>query len=315
MKDKACYETAKTKSRRGDVLKRIKNDKLLYILLLPSVVLVILFSYLPMSGIKMAFQDYNVFVPSESTWVGLKNFKEIFTIQEFIGGIKHTVIISMLNILLCFPASIVFALLLNEIKNTYFKKAIQTVSYLPHFISWISVIGIITTLYSQSGFVNDMLVALTGGAHKRVSYLAEQWFFIPNVIILTMWKEIGWSSIVFLAAVTGIDQGLYEAATIDGASELKKVWHVTLPGILPTIMIMLLWKISALFSDNFDLIYGLQNPFVNVEVIGTIVYKNGIAGGNYQLSTAFGLMQGVANLIFLLGANYLSNKTTDVGIF
>ena len=119
MKDKVCYEAAKTKSRQGDILRRIKNDKLLYILLLPSVVLVILFSYLPMGGIKMAFQDYNIFVPSESTWAGLKNFKEIFTIQEFIGGIKHTVIISMLNILLCFPASIIFALLLNEIKNTY----------------------------------------------------------------------------------------------------------------------------------------------------------------------------------------------------
>ena len=299
----------------SNLYKQLKRYKFLYLLLLPATALVIIFSYIPMAGIKMAFQNYNIYNPAASTWVGLKNFIDIFTIPEFVDAIFNTFKIGLLSLVICYPLAIVFALLINELKGKYFKKTIQTVSYLPHFLSWISVIGIVTSLYSQSGFINDLLVSLSGGAYQRTSLLAEQSFFIPNAIILTSWKTIGWNSVVFLAAVTGIDQGLYEAAMIDGASRFRRVWHITIPGIIPTIMIMLLWRIAALFSDNFELIYGLQNPFVNVEVIGTVVYKNGIQGGNYQMTTAFGLMQGLVNLIFLLGANAISKKATDVGIF
>lgn len=297
------------------LIKQIMRYRFLYLLLLPSTVLVIIFSYLPMGGLRMAFQDYNIYSPELSTWIGFKNFKDIFTIKEFVDGIKNTVVISCLSLVICFPITIVFALLINEIKNTYFKKVVQTVSYLPHFLSWISVIGIVTSLYSEYGIINDLLVTLTGGAWERILFLAKQEFFIPDVIILETWKTIGWNSVVFLAAITGIDQGLYEAATIDGASKFKQVLHITLPSILPTIMIMLLWKVAVLFNDNFELVYGLQNAFVNVETIGTVIYKNGIAGGNYQLSTAFGLMQGLVNFAFLLAVNWLSKKTTDVGIF
>lgn len=306
---------SKRNSKWDNTLKTLNRQKLLFVLIAPSIILTIIFAYLPMVGIKMAFQDYNIYRPEASTWIGFKNFIDIFTIKEFTDGIKNTIIISLLNLLICFPAGIVFALLLNEIKNTAYKKVIQTVSYLPHFLSWISVIGIVTSLFSEYGIINDLLVTLTGGAHERTMYLAEQWFFIPNVIILSLWKGVGWGSIVFLAAITGIDQSLYEAAKVDGASKLRQVWSITIPGILPTIMIMLLWQLARLFGDNFELIYGLQNPFVNVEVIGTIVYKNGIAGGNYQMTTAFGLMQGLVNFAFLMIANYISKKGTDVGIF
>ena len=306
---------SKQNSKWDNTLKTLNRQKLLFVLIAPAIVLTIIFSYIPMVGIKMAFQDYNIYMPEASEWIGFKNFIDIFTIKEFTDGIKNTVIISLLNLLICFPAGIVFALLLNEIKNTVYKKVIQTVSYLPHFLSWISVIGIVTSLFSEYGIINDLLVTLTGGAHERTMYLAEQWFFIPNVIILSLWKGVGWGSIVFLAAITGIDQSLYEAAKVGGASRLRQVWSITIPGILPTIMIMLLWQLARLFGDNFELIYGLQNPFVNVEVIGTIVYKNGIAGGNYQMTTAFGLMQGVVNFAFLMIANYISKKGTDVGIF
>lgn len=306
---------SKQNSKWDNTLKTLNRQKLLFVLIAPAIILTIIFSYVPMVGIKMAFQDYNIYMPEASEWIGFKNFIDIFTIKEFTDGIKNTVIISLLNLLICFPAGIVFALLLNEIKNTVYKKVIQTVSYLPHFLSWISVIGIVTSLFSEYGIINDLLVTLTGGAHERTMYLAEQWFFIPNVIILSLWKGVGWGSIVFLAAITGIDQSLYEAAKVDGASRLRQVWSITIPGILPTIMIMLLWQLARLFGDNFELIYGLQNPFVNVEVIGTIVYKNGIAGGNYQMTTAFGLMQGIVNFAFLMVANYISKKGTDVGIF
>lgn len=310
----------KTKARTAsfadsDLFKQLARHKFIYLLLLPATFFVILFSYVPMTGLKMAFQDYNIYVPEASEWIGLQNFRDIFSIKECIDGIKNTFIIGILSLVICYPITIIFALLLNELRNSIFKKVVQTISYLPHFLSWISVIGIVTSIYSQHGIVNDILVAITGGAHERVLYLAEQWFFIPNVIILTLWKTLGWNSVIFLAAMTGIDNSLYEAAEIDGASRFKQVLHITIPGIMPTIMIMLLWRIAALFTDNFELIYGLQNSFVNVEVIGTIIYKNGIAGGNYQMTTAFGLMQGIVNFVFLIGANYLSKKGTDVGIF
>lgn len=313
--NKGIAKKSRSKSKFYDVMTEVWKYRFIYFLLLPATVLVIMFSYIPMVGIKMAFQDYNVYDPAASTWVGLQNFKELFQSSDSIASIMNTFKISIWSLIVSFPLTVIFALLLNELRNKIFKKVIQTVSYLPYFLSWISVIGIVSTLYSTDGIINDMLAAVMGNAWQKKSLLSIQGFFIPDVIILSTWKTLGWGSIVFLAAITGIDQTLYEAAMLDGAGKLKQVIHITIPGILPTIMIMLLWRIAALFGDNFELIYGLQNPFVNVEVIGTLIYKNGIAGGNYQMTTAFGLMQGLVNFIFLIGANWLSKKGADVGIF
>lgn len=303
------------KSTVTNMLYAIWRKRFIYCLLLPATVLVIIFSYLPLGGLKMAFQDYNVFNPSASTFIGLENFKEIFRMKDGTAAIVTTLKISLLSTGICFPLTIIFALMLNEIRNTYFKKVIQTVSYLPHFLSWISIIGIVATLYSSEGIINDILAKIIGSSYERKNLMAVQGFFIPDVIILSTWKSIGWNSIVFLAAITGIDQSLYEAARVDGAGKFRQAWHITLPGIMPTIVIMFLWRVAALFGDDFELIYGLQNPFVNVETIGTVIYKNGIAGGNYQVSTAFGLMQGLVNVTFLIIANTFSKKITEVGIF
>ena len=305
----------KSKFTESTLWKQIVRYKFLYLLLLPAVVTSIIFQYGPMPGIRMAFQDYKALNPSASQWVGLKHFISIFQMPETMTAIKNTMTISLLNLVIAYPLTIVFALLLNELRNAAFKKVVQTISYLPHFLSWISVIGIITSLYAEHGMINDLLVKFTGGAWERESLLAKQAFFIPDVLILSIWKSLGWSSIVFLAAITGIDQGLYEAAMIDGASKIRRVWHITIPGILPTIMIMLLWKMAALFADNFELIFGLQNAYVNVEVIGTYVFKKGIQGGKYDIATAFGLMQGLINFSFLLVSNWISKKLTDVGMF
>ena len=263
----------------------------------------------------MAFQDYNIYNPAASVWCGFYNFKRIIEMPECLSAVANTMKINVLSLFICFPVTIIFALLVNELNNIYFKKTIQTLSYLPHFLSWISVIGLVTTLYSKGGMISNLLIALGGEKFEGVNLLAKGSFFIPNVTILTIWKTLGWNSIIFLAAITGVDQSLFEAATIDGASRFKQVVNIIIPSIMPTIMIMLLWRIAALFGDNFELIYGLQNPYVNVEVIGTYIYKNGIAGGDYQTTTAFGLMQGVINFVFLIIANTISKKTTDVGIF
>ncbi len=291
----------------------VKKNKFTYLLLLPAFVLVVLFCYVPFGGVKIAFQDYNVYRPELSEWVGFRNFKEILSNDGMLTAIWNTLYLSILSLVICFPTGIVFALLLNELKAGKFKKTIQTVSYLPHFLSWISVIGIVTTLYSQSGIINDICVML--GAKERVMFLSKQELFVPNVIILSIWKEMGWSSIIYLAAIAGIDASLYEAAIIDGAGKFRQVWSITIPSIMPTVIIMLIMKMGSLFTSNFELIYGLQNPFVDFEVVNTIIYKNGIEGGDYSTTTAFGLFQGVINLVLVLGANYFSKKTTDVGLY
>lgn len=291
----------------------IKKNKFTYILLLPAFVLVILFAYVPFWGVKIAFQDYNVYRPELSEWVGLKNFRDILSSPGMVQAIFNTFYISILSLVICFPAGIVFALLLNELPTGKFKKSVQTISYLPHFLSWISVIGIVTTLYSQSGIINDIRTAL--GATDRIMFLAKQEFFVPNTIILSIWKELGWGSIIYLAAIAGIDSSLYEAATLDGAGKFRQVWNITIPSIMPTVIIMLILNMGSLFTSNFELIYGLQNAFVDFETVNTVIYKQGIEGGDYSITTAFGLFQGVINVILVLSANFLSKKVTEVGLF
>ena len=229
-------------------------------------------------------------------------------------AIANTFTISLLNLAICFPAPVIFALLLNEVDNKYFKKVTQTLSYLPHFLSWISVIGIVSTLYAKTGIVNDIIVMLFG-EDKRSLIMANQNFFVPNVIILNLWKGIGWGSIVYLAAISGVDSSLYEAARIDGAGRFRQTWSITIPTILPTVIIMLIWKCGTLFNDNFELIYGLQNPYIDFDVVQTIVYKRGIAGGDYQVSTAFGLFQGLVNIVILIIVNQIAKKATETSVF
>ena len=300
--------------RRKKLAVEINKNMFIYLLLAPAVILSLIFLYAPMGGLKMAFQDYNIYQPSMSEWVGLKNFKYVLQNKETIMAIDNTFTISLLNLAICFPAPVIFALLLNEVDNKYFKKVTQTLSYLPHFLSWISVIGIVSTLYAKTGIVNDIIVMLFG-EDKRSLIMANQNFFVPNVIILNLWKGIGWGSIVYLAAISGVDSSLYEAARIDGAGRFRQTWSITIPTILPTVIIMLIWKCGTLFNDNFELIYGLQNPYIDFDVVQTIVYKRGIAGGDYQVSTAFGLFQGLVNIAILIIVNQIAKKATETSVF
>ena len=274
--------------KKRQILERMWNNRFLYLLLLPSVAYIIFFNYIPFNGVKIAFQNYNIFSPELSEWVGLDNFKQIFSNSEIYVTIWNTLLLSLLTLVTEFPITIIFALLINEVTSSGFKKTVQTISYLPHFLSWISVIGIATALYSRDGLINNLISMITGST-TPILFMSEQWFFIPDVIILSIWKEMGWGSILYLAAITGVDESLYEAAMLDGAGRLKQVWHITLPSILPTIVIMLIWRIGGLLGSNFELVYGLQNPFINFEVISTFIYKRGIAGGDYAISTAYGL--------------------------
>lgn len=305
-------KTEKAKKRER-VFRKLKSDRYKYLMLLPTVLVVAVFSYVPMYGLIMAFQDYNAFKGfSGSEWVGLDNFKTIFRQSKFLLSIWNTLLVSLLNLIISFPAPIILALLLNELKNGWFKKTIQTISYLPHFLSWISVVGLVNLFFGRDGFINDALVAL--GSGERVIYLAQQNLFIWFLVGTSLWKEVGWGTVIHLANLSSISPELYEAASIDGATRLQRVRYITLPHMIPTILILLIFKMGTLFNSNFELVYGLQNPYIDFEVITTIVYQTGIAGGKYSVSTALGLAQGLVALLLVLITNWFSKKVSGAGI-
>lgn len=294
----------------------IKKHMFIYILLLPALLATLVFSYFPLPGILMAFKEYDIFKGFfRSDWAGLKYVKEVFQIPMLTGSIWNTLEINVLSLIVCFPAPIILALLLNEIRNTMYKRVIQTLTYLPHFLSWIAIIGIAYSFYAVNGTLNDFRVLLLGKDTVREMFLAKQSLFIPNVLILNVWKETGWSCIIYIAAIAALDIQLYEAAVIDGANRLQQLLYITLPGILPTAMILLILKLGQLFASNFELIYGLQNPFISFEVIATVVFKNGIQQGNYSLATALGFMQGLVAFLLTVTANKISKKASGIALW
>ena len=292
---------------------RLPKHFSLYMFLVPGILLTVMFSYAAMPGLLIGFMDYNYFLGFKSPWVGLSNIIQIFTTPELNSAIVNTLILSIINLTVVFPLPIIFALMLNELRNGFFKRFTQTVSYLPYFLSTISIIGIATSTLGEYGIINDIKLLFNPNA-ERTLYLTIQNLFVPNIIALTIWQTLGWSSIIYLSTISGIDPTLYEAAAIDGASKFRQCIYVTLPGILPTVVLLFILQIGNLFKSNFDLIYGLQNPFINFEVISTVVYKQGITNGNYSISTAFGFIEGFISLILIFFANFISKKINDISI-
>jgi len=257
-----------------------------------------------------------------SEWVGFKYFIEFFNDLNFWNIIRNTFVISILKLIFTFPVPVIFAITLNEVRNPGIKKVVQTVSYLPHFISWVVVSGILFSfLNQQNGLINQILV-LTGAVDTPISFLADPQYFWPMVVISDIWKEMGWWAIIFLAAITGIDQQLYEAALVDGANRMQRIWHITLPNIKSTIMIVLILSLGNLFGgglggSNFDQCYLLGNAVNNdvSEIIQTYVLTMGLAQGRYSFATAIGLLQSVLSLILIYTSNYITNKLSGVGLF
>lgn len=300
-------------TKRRWIWKSIKRDKYQYVMLLPAFLVTLIFAYIPMFGLIMAFQDFNIFDGFlHSEWVGLENFARIFTQSRFTSAIGNTLLVSVVSLFICFPAPILVALLINELENAWFKKITQTISYLPHFLSWISVVGIVMVLLGRDGLINDMRIAF--GATERVVFLSKQGLFLWIIIVCELWKETGWETVIHLANLSSINPELYEAASVDGATRLQKIRYITIPHMLPTVVILLIFKMGTIFGSNFELIYGLQNPFINFEVISTVIYETGIQGGNYSMSTAVGFAQGLIALLLVFGSNWLSKKFTGSGI-
>lgn len=292
-----------------------RQNKLLYWMILPVLIYVFIFSYIPMFGLIMSFQDYSLTKGIwGSKWVGLKNFKDFFGGMYFGRTLGNTLILSGLDLLICFPAPILLALMLNEVGNMRFKRTIQTVSYMPHFISMVVVAGLIKEFCSSTGPLAQM-VQLWGGEARN--YLSDPANFRGIFTISSVWQTIGFNSIVFLAALAGVDMQQYEAAKIDGANRLQQMWHVTLPGIAPTIIIMLILRCGSIMNVNFEKVLLLYSPstYETADVISTYVYRVGIIKQKIGYSTAVGLFNSVASLILVLSSNWLSNKLTDSGLF
>lgn len=281
------------------------------VMVIPGVIWMLIFNYMPMSGIVMAFKDFRLSYRSifQGRWIGFANFTEFFNDSYFKITITNTLGISVLKLLIGFPIPILFALLLNELRNVRFKKIIQTVSYLPHFLSWVVLGGIMITWLSKSGIINDVLYGL-GITQQRISYLGQPNKFWWLVLISDTWKEMGWSAIIYLAAISGIDQQLYEAATVDGAGRIAKVWYITLPAITGTISIMFILAVSGVLNSNFDQIFVLKNA-LNAEratVLDIYTYEMGMRNGRFGYATAIGLFKSVVGSALLVSANFVSKR-------
>ena len=246
--------------KRESLLTNIRRNKLLYLMLIPAILFFLVYRYVPIGGLVIAFQDYKVHRGIlNSEWVGLRHFIYLFNSADFITITKNTLIISFLDLIFVFPAAIILALLLNEVRNMVFKRTVQSILYLPHFLSWIVVGGMVITLLSMDGPVNQVLKFF---GREPIIFLQENLFFRPIVIGSSIWKEVGWSSIIYLAAISGVNPSLYEAAHMDGAGRFRMMWNITLPSILPTIMILFLLRIGHLLDLSFEQIFVLQNPAV-----------------------------------------------------
>lgn len=304
-------------SRTKDKLALLWKQRYLQLMVIPGVIWMFIFNYIPMGGVAIAFKNFKITKPiSAAPWVGFEHFIEFFKDEQFVSIMVNTLGISVLKLVIAFPLPILFAILINEIRSAKFKKSIQTISYLPHFISWVVLGGIMITWLSDTGMINELLVKF-GVMKTPVSFLADPKYFWGLTIISDTWKELGWSAIIYLAAISGIDQQMYEAATVDGASKLQKILYVTLPAIKGTIAIMFILAVANMLNSNFDQIFMLKNVLnaPRSEVIDTYVYQMGMRAGRYSYATAIGLFKSVIAMILLLTANFTTKKLQGRSLF
>ncbi|WP_249899045.1 ABC transporter permease subunit [Paenibacillus sp. PK3_47] len=303
----------KEEIRKPNAVKRFARQWDLQLMVLPALFFILVFSYIPMYGVLMAFQDYNLFKGfGGSPWVGVKHFEMFFAAPEFWTIIRNTLVISLLKLLIGFPAPILLALMLNEVRSRVFKRTVQTISYLPHFLSWVIVSGFVMSMLStENGSVN-MLLQQLNLIKDPINFLSLPQYFWTILVTTGVWKEIGFSSIVYLAAIAGIDPHMNEAASMDGAGKLRQMFSITLPSILPVIIVFLILAIGNLLSAGFEDILLLgSNPVLRDvgDVIDTYVYRIGIQNNRYSYATAAGLFKSLIGVFLLVGANYAARKS------
>lgn len=286
----------------------IKNNKILLLMTLPGLIWLFIFKYVPMYGVLIAFKKYSLFQGfSKSPWVGLRYFNQFFNDPYFFRLIKNTFLLGFYNLLWSFPAPIILALLLNELKAEKFKKFTQTVTYMPYFISTVIIVGILKSMMASDGVVNQ-IIQMFGGA--SIAFFNNPSYFRTMYIASDIWAGVGYGSIIYLAAMTGIDPELYEASKIDGASRLQNIFYITLPSIIPTITVLLIMRIGAVLSVGFEKVFLMYSPAIysTADVLSTYVYRFGIQESNFSYATAVGLFNSLVSLVLLVSANYFSKK-------
>jgi len=303
-------------TERQRKLRAWKRGIPLYLMILPGLLYFIIFKYIPMGGVVIAFQQFDPFDGFlKSDWVGLDNFRRLFAEQDFLRLLGNTLMLSCMNLLLFFPAPIVLALLLNEARHALFRKFVQTVVYVPHFLSWVIVVSLTILLFSvQEGGVNKLLVNY---GFAPIELLTDSDYFRFLYVSQSIWKEAGWSAVIFFAALASIDPTLYEAAVVDGASRWRQMWHITLPGLRTTIVILFILRVGYLMDSSFEHILLMQNP-TNLQlsdVFDTYVYRMGIIQGDFSYTTTVGLFKSVVGLTLILLVNRIAKKLGEEGVY
>ncbi len=316
LNEKELMVNAKPKSKAKKFLSQLSRDKYLYLLALPGLIYFLLFKYVPMWGISIAFKDFSPFLGYvESPWVGWQHFQRLFGNQDFFMLLRNTLAISFLNLLFFFPLPIILSLLLNEVRNQFYKRTVQSIVYLPHFLSWVIIASLTFMLLSKSeGVINQLFVFF---GFEKFDFLTNSdifWFLLTGQ---SVWKEAGWGTIIFLAAIAGVNTELYEAARIDGANRFRQIWHVTLPAIRNVIIILLILRLGDVMEVGFEQVFLMYNGAVSevAEVFDTYVYRVGIQQGQFSYSTAVGLFKSFVGLVLVVIANKMSKKFGEEGIY
>ena len=315
MVSKAPFSYRSNRLNKG--IKNIFKHWQLYVIMIPAVLFYIFFMYKPMWGLQIAFKDFKIFAGMDkSPWVGFKHFSAFLSSPYFGRNLKNTLLINFYGLLFGFPIPILLALMLNEVKNLYFKKTIQTLTYLPHFISIVVIAGIVVNFLSPTNGLVNILIEKLGG--EKVHFLIKKEYFRTIFITMNIWKEAGFNAIVYLAALSGIDPNLYEAAYVDGANKFKRIWHVTIPGIMPTIVVLLVLKIGGMLSVGYEAIILLYQPatYETADVISTYVYRMGLGEhAQYSYAAAVGLFNAVVSVILVMFANKVSKKLSGTSLW
>jgi putative aldouronate transport system permease protein len=290
--------------RKPNVFAQIWQHRTLMLMFLPGFAFVLLFNYGPIYGVQIAFKDYNISKGIwGSEWVGLKHFISFFTVPDNLRLLKNTIVISVLKLVFSFPMPIILAIMINEIGNRSFKRVVQTISYLPHFISWVIIAGIVTAVLSPSTGVVNVIIKALGG--RPIYFMTNSTWFRPVLVISNIWKEIGWSSVIYLAALSGVDPQLYEAAMIDGSTRMQRVRHITLPSILSVVAIILILSMANILNAGFDQVFNMYNPSVYgvSDIIDTYVYRVGLGQMQFSFTTAMGLFKSLVGLVMVVIVN------------
>lgn len=300
---------------RRHLLKDVWKCKWLYVMLILPLAQYVLFRYAPLTGIQVAFKNYNIFKGMwDSPWAGLQYFREMFASTQFWHALKNTVVLNLLDMLVGFPAPIILAIMVYEMRSVRLKRVYQTLMYLPHFLSWVIIGSLVTKLFGSTGMVNNLIKAAGG---QDVNFLMDETKWVVMYVATGVWQSAGWGTIIYLAAISGINTELYEAAEVDGCGRLRRIWYITLPCIMPTIVVMLILRLGSMVGIGFERPYVMMNDMVKnvAEVTSTFVYNNGIKNARYSFSTAVDLFGSLVNMMFVVSANWITKRLGEGGLW